>query len=460
MKNVKENKGITLIALVITIIVLLILVAVSIGTLTGENGILAKAKKAKDETQKAIVKEKVQIAILASYGTDGRLDISQLNNNLKNLEGLTSGVPITGNLPANIVVDGYNVKIESDGTVSIEGENSGNGETENPPTPPQPEKSELEQAKDSGTVLNEDNLTEIKDKYNNKIIVPEGFKIASDSAEDVTGGVVIEDVSHGATAGSQFVWIPIGNIKCPDGTTKTITLDRYTFDEDGTPTAQGSNKIDPYYQELTTSPAGNTTAKDIQAFKTSVTINGGYFIGRYEARSPIEMTFVSGGIPDDQLEQLTIKGNEYVYRYITQPQAAKLSREMYASNKKFTSDLMNSYAWDTVIIYLQTFDNRNDKSLPYSKQTSLTPSLSSTGTNNLLGSAKQDKICNIWDIASNMSEWTTETCDTGYENTAVYRGGSFNGLSLKESPCTRRNTQPDSTISQTFRPILYVNNIG
>ena len=52
----KENKGITLIALVITI-VLLILAAVSIATLTGENGILTKAQDAKTETSAASVQE-------------------------------------------------------------------------------------------------------------------------------------------------------------------------------------------------------------------------------------------------------------------------------------------------------------------------------------------------------------------------------------------------------------------
>ncbi len=49
----QTNKGITLIALVITIIVLLILAAVSISTLTGENGILAKANEAKESTKTA-----------------------------------------------------------------------------------------------------------------------------------------------------------------------------------------------------------------------------------------------------------------------------------------------------------------------------------------------------------------------------------------------------------------------
>ena len=51
--KLKESKGITLIALVITIIVLLILAGVSIAMLTGENGILSQAAKAKEETEKA-----------------------------------------------------------------------------------------------------------------------------------------------------------------------------------------------------------------------------------------------------------------------------------------------------------------------------------------------------------------------------------------------------------------------
>lgn len=47
----KEAKGITLIALVITIIVLLILAGVTIATLTGDNGILKQADKAKQRQQ-------------------------------------------------------------------------------------------------------------------------------------------------------------------------------------------------------------------------------------------------------------------------------------------------------------------------------------------------------------------------------------------------------------------------
>ena len=63
MKRIIENKGITLIALVITIIVLLILAGVSIAMLTGENGLLTKAGKARDDTKLKGEAEKVQLAV-------------------------------------------------------------------------------------------------------------------------------------------------------------------------------------------------------------------------------------------------------------------------------------------------------------------------------------------------------------------------------------------------------------
>ena len=62
-----NNKGITLIALVITIIVLLILAGVSIAMLTGQNGVLTRATDAEDDTQRAAIAEKVNMAIQSAY---------------------------------------------------------------------------------------------------------------------------------------------------------------------------------------------------------------------------------------------------------------------------------------------------------------------------------------------------------------------------------------------------------
>ena len=53
--------------------------------------------------------------------------------------------------------------------------------------------------------------TELQDAYGNKIVVPAGFKVTNDAAT-VDKGIVIEDATSGATAGSQFVWIPVGKI--------------------------------------------------------------------------------------------------------------------------------------------------------------------------------------------------------------------------------------------------------
>lgn len=63
----RDNKGITLIALVITIIVLLILAGVSIAMLTGDNGLLTKANNSKTETLKAEAVEKINIEAQALY---------------------------------------------------------------------------------------------------------------------------------------------------------------------------------------------------------------------------------------------------------------------------------------------------------------------------------------------------------------------------------------------------------
>ena len=63
----KDNKGITLIALVITIIVLLILAGVSIAMLTGENGLLNRANESKSKTLKAEAIERINMEAQALY---------------------------------------------------------------------------------------------------------------------------------------------------------------------------------------------------------------------------------------------------------------------------------------------------------------------------------------------------------------------------------------------------------
>ena len=297
------------------------------------------------------------------------------------------------------------------------------------------------------SLLSTTDNTELKDDYGNKIVVPAGFKIVSDSttnnAQTVDNGIVIEDVTGTSTKGSQFVWIPVGKIYTDvariDANAKTIELNRYTFDTDGNSTKQNDGVAETYYQELETSANRNTVAKSITNFKTSVTTNGGYYIGRYEAR-----TTTARSNETDVLTPITVKGTDQVYNYVTQPQAATLSQNIYNSNK-FTSDLMNSYSWDTATLFLQTCGT-NKK---YSRQNSLnTDLLATTGTTN-------DVQCNVYDMASNLAEWTTESSNNS-DFYCVDRGGSY--LDAPSHTIYRNSSKTFySRVYYGFRPLLYVN---
>lgn len=131
MKKLKEKlkydkKGITLIALVITIIVLLILAGVSIATLTKENGILIKATDAKKISKEKEIREQVQLEVGGSYGNTGKIDLKKLNDNLKkNIKDLTyKGEELSESnkirvLPAVVKIGESNILIEKDGNVLL-----------------------------------------------------------------------------------------------------------------------------------------------------------------------------------------------------------------------------------------------------------------------------------------------------------------------------------------------------
>ena len=373
-----KDKGITLIALVITIIILLILAGISISALTNQ-GLFKNAKAAQNATEKA---EKEQGQRLNEYEDEINKYLNNSNEDKKEVK---------------LVADNIN------------------------------------------KVLSTTDNTELKDAKENKIVVPAGFKIV-EGATTVDKGIVIEDVTETATKGSQFVWVPVGTITKADGTTATITLGRYDFDAT---TGKESTYSGSYIEEdandtSTLKKYGNTIAKNITNFKNSVAKNGGYYIGRYEAR-----TATARSASGNALTQITEKGTEQIYNYVKQPQAAQLSQNMYNSNK-FTSDLMNSYAWDTAIVFIQNCGT-NSK---YSRQNSLnTGAVSQIGTN-------VDIQCNIYDMASNIMEWITETCINS-ERPCVVRGGHYYDSNFGA------NTRDSSIISLSddhvgFRTLLYL----
>ena len=290
-RNYLRERGITLIALVVTIVVLLILAGVSINALFGDMGIIQKAQDAQNKMDQA-----------------AQNDLDAVNSLNEWLESKTNG---------------------------------STGEDDNLST--MPKISTL-----VGTVVEKN--TKAEDAYGNKITIPKGFKVlahgteagsatytySGDNIPAVQDGIVIENGEDK----NQFVWVPVGTIKNRDNTTNTITLGRYEFDsstgalKSNTPVQVASVEnctqevtINTYYKELSTSrisssSSENTTARNLKEFISTTLANGGYYIARFEA---------SKNTTTNKVES---KYNQTALTDITQPDAAKAAREMYGEVKE------------------------------------------------------------------------------------------------------------------------------
>ena len=117
----KNTKGITLIALVVTIIILLILAGVSIAMLTGNNGILSQAGRAKDRTREEGAREKIQLEVMGAYDKSGKINLSKLKTNLENNVGADTSkindILIDGAITGKITVDGKDFYVDENGNV-------------------------------------------------------------------------------------------------------------------------------------------------------------------------------------------------------------------------------------------------------------------------------------------------------------------------------------------------------
>ena len=433
-KIYSNQKGITLIALVVTIVVLLILAGVTINAVFSDSGIIARAKDAQNKANESVQK-----------------DMEQINALEKWLESKT------------------------------------NGTTEKPVITDSSLTSKDRTTTESKTVIAQD----IK---GNQVVVPGGFRIADDSGTSVEQGIVIEDKER-----NQFVWIPVSNINA-DGSNKIkkdngdeveITLGRYTFatSSPGTPTLKQKGSeyaettiakatagtLDTKYRagnynyelsdyrvsnEKNDLTGTNTTAKNLQAFIEKTNTNKGFYIARYEAsygsgyNSSGTTTEEKYGNAKPLSKVSTAKDKSTMnhvegtlWNFITQPQAAIVSQNMYKNDSYVESDLVNSYAWDTAIVYIQAMGNSN-----YANAT--------RGTNtNLMNTGETgDQKCKIFDMAGNTLEWTTESSTLTSSSNAypcTCRGGYY----YYSNYYTRYRSNGPATSSDSdisFRPLLYV----
>ena len=117
----KSKKGITLISLVVTIIVLLILAGVSIYIITENNSIINRAGEAKNKTTESQRTEELNIEILGSYGENGTIDENVLKNNLINM-----GAKISGNkFPLDVEYKEKKFQVTGDGKLKNKEDRTG-----------------------------------------------------------------------------------------------------------------------------------------------------------------------------------------------------------------------------------------------------------------------------------------------------------------------------------------------
>ena len=225
----RRNKGITLIALVITIIVLLILAAVSIATLTGENGILTQANKAKVETRGASVEEECSL-----WKINQEMDNKTTEGTAQTLDELLNSLE-----ERNLITVEEKEIIKDTGEITIGSRTIDFGKED----PIEELPTTVKDAIATEHVYQASENREIEDEFGNKVVVPDGFKVVE--GEDVTKGVVIEDATYTNTKGSQFVWIPVGTVT--DGKkTVEINIGRYDFDSS---TGKESSYLGDYKEE-------------------------------------------------------------------------------------------------------------------------------------------------------------------------------------------------------------------
>ena len=460
----KEMKGITLVALVVTIVVLLILAGVSINTVLGDDGIIKKAKEAAETTKRVSAEEEMNRLVLEyqlAKSDENFEDFLQEKINEGRINGATDNGDGTVTISKRVDGKDYTITVKkpvaptpsvkvgairvvSDSTgagsslgeastakgktlyIMIDSSISGGTTTVSPQVPDAVTENGTYKFTVTGTVNGTAYTKEVsvevnqfKDTYeymdkntevtypDGKVWVPEGFRIADDSSDNIQGGVVIEDKD-----GNQFVWVPVD------------TIDNYKR------TCYRNNSLYRYEQCSEDLPEDE---------KTSVEKYKGFYIGRYEAGDKESTEAKTLRSSNDVTKTVTIKKGQAPYNYVTPEEAISLA-EGFAKQQKYSENiktkLVSSYAWDTTISFIQKTVNDYASNSPQGNYMNTRfeyiditgESKSTWGIGILIPTGLTTSVCNIYDMGGNVEEWTTEKfLPTGYKVEEVPVEGTEDG---------------------------------
>ncbi len=391
-----KNKGVTLIALAVTIVVMLILAGVTISVLNGENGIVKQAQKAKEESKIKELKEKVRIDIAGKRveNINGELRVSVLKEILdKYFDNVPVETQITSEteLKAKEEYGKYEMKI-----------------------------SDI----DVGEITYETSYTIFKDVNGEQVPIPEGYIVSENSDENIVNkGLVISD-----SRGNEYVWI-----SCTVNSSSNKLQYKRTewgVEKDGTDNSRAIKDeltlkdIDVTYSKTDTDNGINEEISkeivaQINAEKESIKKYGGYYIGRYEVGKDNKTA--------------VIKAEQEPYVNIKWSKAYELAKGI-GGGEGATTYLCSSYSWDTAINFIQNTTGKNyatsiigfygnwkSQEVKDSSGKVIKP----VNTAQRLNTGLTTALCNIYDMGGNVGEFTTEL-NPGMSETVVLRGGNFN----------------------------------
>ena len=388
-----KNKGVTLIALAVTIVVMLILAGVTISVLNGENGIVKQAQKAKEESKIKELKEKVRIDIAGKRveNINGELRVSVLKEILdKYFDNVPVETQITSEteLKAKEEYGKYEMKI-----------------------------SDI----DVGEITYETSYTIFKDVNGEQVPIPEGYIVSENSDENIVNkGLVISD-----SRGNEYVWI-----SCTvDSSSNKLQYKRteWGVEKDGTDNSRAIKDeltlkdIDVTYSKTDTDNGINEEISkeivaQINAEKESIKKYGGYYIGRYEVGKDNKTA--------------VIKAEQEPYVNIKWSKAYELAKGI-GGGEGATTYLCSSYSWDTAINFIQNTTGKNYATsiIGFNGNWKSQEVKDSSGkvikpvnTAQILNTGLTTALCNIYDMGGNVGEFTTEL-NPGTSETVVLRGG-------------------------------------
>ena len=394
-----KNKGVTLIALAVTIVVMLILAGVTISVLNGENGIVKQAQKAKEESKIKELKEKVRIDIAGKRveNINGELRVSVLKEILdKYFDNVPVETQITSEtkLKAKEEYGKYEMKI-----------------------------SDI----DVGEITYETSYTIFKDVNGEQVPIPEGYIVSENSDENIVNkGLVISD-----SRGNEYVWI-----SCTvDSSSNKLQYKRteWGVEKDGTDNSRAIKDeltlkdIDVTYSKTDTDNGINEEISkeivaQINAEKESIKKYGGYYIGRYEVGKDNKTA--------------VIKAEQEPYVNIKWSKAYELAKGI-GGGEGATTYLCSSYSWDTAINFIQNTTGKNYATsiIGFNGNWKSQEVKDSSGkvikpvnTAQRLNTGLTTALCNIYDMGGNVGEFTTEL-NPGTSETVVLRGGYYGSFS-------------------------------